>query len=168
MIRKYFFFLFLIIIGCQSSKKKHDFTFFKWNIHQSYYLKFNSSDTLYFINTYPLEEQTSFTILNEEEKDKIQSSLDMLSFPKEKEFISSIDDGETFAFFLKSKNQSKQLKIHGHQGPNQFWLFGKSLETIKNQHSFIKINKKFDFKDFNKMILSPAPPPIICNQCPQR
>ena len=168
MIRKYFLFLFLIIVGCQSPKKNHDFTFFKWNIHQSYYLKFNSSDTLYFINTYPLEEQTSFTILNEEEKDRIQSTLDTISFPKETEFVSSVEDGETFAFELKSKNQSKQLKIHGHQGPNQFWIFGKSLERIKGQHIFIKINKKFDLSEFNKMILSPAPPPIICNKCPQR
>jgi len=167
MIKKHFFFLFLIIVSCQSPKKNHDFTFFKWNIHQSYYLKFNSSDTLYFINTYPLEEQTSFTILNEEEKEKIQSTLDTISFPKEKEFVSSVDDGETFAFELKSKKQSMQLKIHGHQGPNQFWLFGKSLETIKDHHTFIKINKKFDLREFNKMILSPPLPPIICNPCPK-
>lgn len=168
MIKKYFFFLFFIIVACQSPKKNHDFTFFKWNIHESYYLKFNSSDTLYFINTYPLEEQTSFTILNEEEKEKIQSTLDTISFPKETEFEGSVEDGETFAFELKSKKQSKQLKIHGHQGPNQFWLFGKSLEIIKDQHIFIKINKKFDLSEFNKMILSPPPPPIICNKCPQR
>jgi len=167
MIRKYFLFLFLILAGCQSSKKNHDFTFFKWNIHQSYYLKFNSSDTLYFINTYPLEEQTSFTILNEEEKEKIQSTLDTISFPKEKEFTSLVDDGETFAFDLKTKKQSKQLKIHGHQGPNQFWLFGKSLEAIIDQHSFIKINKKFDLSEFNKMILSPAPKGWTCDSCPQ-
>jgi hypothetical protein len=105
--------------------------------------------------------------LNEEEKEKIQSTLDIISFPKEKEFASSVDDGETFAFELKSKKQSKQLKIHGHQGPNQFWLFGESLETIKDQHTFIKVNKKFDLSEFNKMILSPPPPPIICNPCPK-
>ena len=167
MIKKYILFFFLIVIGCQPPKKNHDFTFFKWNIHESYYLKFNSSDTLYFINTYPLEEQTSFTILNEEEKEKIQSTLDIISFPKEKEFASSVDDGETFAFELKGKKQSKQLKIHGHQGPNQFWQFGKSLETIKDHHTFIKINKKFDLSEFNKMILSP-PPPIIRDSSPQR
>ena len=167
MIRKHFFFLFLIIVSCQAPKKNYDFTFFKWNIHESYYLKFNSSDTLYFINIYPLEEQTSFTILNEEEKERIQSTLDTISFPKEKEFVSSVDDGETFAFELKSEKQSKQLKIHGHKGPNQFWLFGKSLETIKDQHTFIKINKKFDLSEFNKMILSPPPLNWTCDSCPQ-
>lgn len=159
--------LLTVLLSCQSSKKNHDFTFFKWNIHQSYYLKFNSSDTLYFINTYPLEEQTSFTILNEEEKEKIQSTLDAISFPKEKEYSSLVDDGETFAFDLKNEKQSKQLKIHGHQGPNQFWLFGKSLETIKDQHTFIKINKKFDLSEFNKMILSPPPLNWTCDSCPQ-
>lgn len=159
--------LLTLLLSCQSSKKNHDFTFFKWNIHQSYYLKFNSSDTLYFINTYPMEEQISFTILSAEEKEKIQSTLDTISFPKEKEFISSVDDGETYAFDLKNKKQSKQLNIHGHQGPNQFWLLGKSLERIKDQHTFIKINKKFDLSEFNKMILSP-PPPIIRDSSPQR
>ena len=159
--------LLTVLLSCQSPKKNHDFTFFKWNIHQSYYLKFNSSDTLYFINTYPLEEQTSFSILNEEEKERIQSTLDTISFPKETEFESSVEDGETFAFELKSKNQSKQLKIHGHQGPKQFWLFGKSLEAIKNQHTFTKTNKKFDLKEFNKMILSPPPLNWTCDSCPQ-
>lgn len=101
--------LLTLLLSCQSSKKNHDFTFFKWNIHQSYYLKFNSSDTLYFINTYPMEEQISFTILSAEEKEKIQSTLDTISFPKEKEFISSVDDGETYAFDLKNKNNQNNL-----------------------------------------------------------
>lgn len=154
-------------LSCQSPKKKDDFTFFKWNIHQSYYLKFNSSDTLYFINTYPSEEQTSFTILNEKEKKKIESTLDTLSFPTEKEFVSTVNDGETFAFDLKSIKQSKQLKIQDQKGPNQFWLLGKSLEALKNRHNFIEINKKFDLSAINKMIFSPIPIPLTCKLCPQ-
>lgn len=129
MIKKYILFFFLIVIGCQPPKKNHDFTFFKWNIHESYYLKFNSSDTLYFINTYPLEEQTSFTILNEEEKEKIQSTLDIISFPKEKEFASSVDDGETFAFELKGKKQSKQLKIHWSPRPKSILAIRKIIRN---------------------------------------
>lgn len=170
-MRRYIKSLAIIIslTGCKSPKTNYDLTFFKWNIHESYYLKFNSSDTLYFINTYPLEEQTSFTILNEEEKEKIQTIIDTLTFPRQKEYMNrSIDDGETFAFELKSIKQSKQLKIHGHQGPNQFWLFGKSLETIKSQHTFIKTNKSFDLTDFNKMIISPIPTTWICKDCPKQ
>jgi len=156
----------ILLLSCQKKESKVDFTFFKWNIHQSYYLKFNSSDTLYFINTYPLEEQTSFTILNEEEKAKIQNTLDTLTFPKEKEYSSPVDDGETFAFDLKKLKQSNQLKIHGYKGPNQFWQFGGSLDAIKNQHTFTKINKQFDLKAFNKMILMPVPPGWTCKSCP--
>jgi hypothetical protein len=152
-LKTFSIFLLVLLAGCQSPKKKCDFTFFKWNIHESYYLKFNSSDTLYFINTYPLEEQTSFTILNTEEKEKIQDILDTLSFPKEKEFSSLVDDGETYAFNLKKNKQSQQLKIHGEMGPKQFWQFGQLLEAIKSQHSFIKINKKFDLTEINKMVI---------------
>jgi hypothetical protein len=170
-VRRYIKTLFIVIslTACKSPKTNYDLTFFKWNIHESYYLKFNSSDTLYFINTYPLEEQTSFTILNEEEKEKIQTIIDTLTFPRQKEYTNrSIDDGETFVFELKNIKQSKQLKIHGHRGPNQFWLFGKSLETIKNQHTFTKTNKSFDLTDFNKMIISPIPTTWTCKDCPKQ
>ncbi|WP_264535534.1 hypothetical protein [Flavobacterium sp. N1736] len=149
-------FLIILLAGCQSPKKKYDFTFFKWNIRESYYLKFNSSDTLYHINTYRLEEQTSFTILDDDERERIQIALDNLSFPKEKEFSNSlIEDGETNAFYLKDDKQYQQLKIHGHQGPDQFWLFGKTLTNIKNQHNFMKINKKFDLSGIEKMVAPP-------------
>jgi hypothetical protein len=162
MIKKYFIFPILILfLSCQ--KKDCDFTFYKWNIRESYYLKFNSSDTLYLINTDPFEEQTSYTILNNEEKERIQSNLNNLSFPKEKDFSSSGEDGQVYAFYLKIDKQYQQLKIHGHQRPNQFWLFGKRLETIKDQHAFIKINKTFDLTNFNTQLIKPAPKPILAS-----
>lgn len=151
----YSLFLLIFLAGCESSKKNYDFTFFKWNIHESYYLKFNSSDTLYYIKTHLFEEQTSYTILNKHEKERIQNTLENLSFPKEKEFSSSVEDGQLNAFYLKKDKQYQQLLVHGHQGPNQFRLFGKTLETIKNQHSFTKINKKFDLTKIKKMVAPP-------------
>jgi hypothetical protein len=153
--------LIIVFSGCQSPKKECDFTFFKWNIHESYYLKFNSSYTLYYINAYPLEEQTSFTILSNEEKEKIQNTLDSITFPKDEEYVnSSIEDGETYAFILKNSKQSKKLMIHEYNGLHQFLLFGKSLEEIKNLHKFTQTNKKIELSEVNKMFRVP-PPPII-------
>jgi hypothetical protein len=153
--------LIIAFSGCQSPKKEHDFTFYKWNIHESYYLKFNSSDTLYYINTYPLEEQTSFTILSSEEKEKIQKTLDTIIFPKDEEFANrSGEDGETYAFILKNGKQSKKLMIHEYNGLHQFLLFGKSLEEIKNLHKFTQTNKKIELSEVDKMFRVP-PPPII-------
>jgi hypothetical protein len=153
--------LIIAFSGCQSPKKKFDFTFYKGNIHESYYLKFNSSDTLYYINAYAYEEQTFFTILSSEEKEKIQNILDTITFPKDEEFTNSlIEDGETNAFNLKDDKESKKLMIHGQKGPNQFWSFGESLVKIKNLHGFTRTNKKFDFRVFNKILNAP-PPPII-------
>ncbi|CAM3052251.1 hypothetical protein SAMN05444143_1182 [Flavobacterium succinicans] len=153
--------LIIVFSSCQSPKKESDFTFYKGNIHESYYLKFNSSDTLYFINAYPYEEQTSFTILSSEEKEKIQNILDSITFPKEEKFTNSlIEDGETNAFYLKDKKLTKKLMIHGHMGPKHFLSFGESLVKIKNLHKFTRTNKKFDLSIFNKILNAP-PPPII-------
>lgn len=153
--------LIIAFSACQSPKKEHDFTFYKWNIHESYYLKFNSSDTLYYINTYPLEEQISFTILSSEEKEKIQNTLDTVTFPKDEEFANhSGEDGETYAFILKNGKQSRKLMIHEYNGLHQFLLFGKSLDEIKNSHKFTQTNKKIELSDVDKMFRVP-PPPII-------
>lgn len=157
-MRILFLVIVMVFVGCQSPKKKHDFIFFKWNIHESYYLKFNSSDTLYYINTYPFEEQTSFTILSEGEREKLQKILDTLSFPKEEEFINrNIEDGQYYGFYLKPK----KIKLHGYKGPNQFWHFGKSLEEIRKQHKFSKTNKRIDLTEINKILSVPIPPLII-------
>ena len=153
-MRSLFLILILVFTGCQT-RKKLDFTFYKWNIRESYYLKFNSSDTLYYINTYPFEEQTSYTILASTEREMIQNILDSISFPKDKiDFDSSVDDGVTYAFNLKDKKHTRKLKIHGHAGPNQFWEFGKSLEDIKNNHKFTEINKEINLTEIDSMVIS--------------
>jgi len=152
--------LFLILVGCKSPKKDYDFTFFKWNIHESYYLKFNSSDTLYYVDVYAFKEETSFAILSKEEKERIQNTLDTITFPKNEAFAGGGDDGETNAFVLKGDGRSGKLKIH-EAGPRQFWLFGKALEKTKLNHQFIKINKKVDLKEINDMVLMKVPPTFV-------
>lgn len=151
----------IIFISCQSPKKDHIFIFFKWNIHKSYYLNYNSSDTLYYISTYPFKEQTSYTILSFEEKEIIENILDSITFPRIDSFENnSIDDGETYAFYRKRNKVQQRLKIHGNIGPKQFWTFGKSLEAIMEKHKFTKTNKKININEINKMFYLP-PPPII-------
>jgi hypothetical protein len=143
--------LILVFAGCQS-RKDTDFTFYKWNMRESYYLKFNSSDTLYFINSY--EEKNSYTILKSDEKDKIQNILDSISFPKDKtKFRSDIIDGETYAFILKNNKGSKKVSIHTFAGPEQFWRFGRLLEEIKNKHKFVETKKKFDLREMDSMVM---------------
>ena len=125
-MKSLFFISLLVFVGCQSETQP-DFTFYKWNIRESYYLKYNATDTLYFISSYSFEEKTAYTILKPDEKEKIQNILDSISFPKDKiDFDSSVDDGVTYGFNLKDEKHSQKLKIHGNAGPKQFWEFGKS------------------------------------------
>jgi len=149
--------LILILIGCKSPKKEYDFTFYKGNIHESYFLNFNSSDTLYFTDVYGYDkEETSFTILSKEEKEKIDAILDTITFPKIDSFQNNkIEDGTTNAFVLRKGKQTRKLKIHGGKGPSAFWIFGKSLEQMKSTHEFIKINKKIDLRVVEKILLIP-------------
>ena len=154
--------LILILIGCKSPKKEYDFNFYKGNIHESYFLNFNSSDTLYFTDVYGYDkDETSFTILSKEEKEKIENILDTITFPKIDSFQNNkIEDGTTNAFVLRQGKQTRKFKIHGGKGPSAFWIFGKSLEQMKSTHEFIKINKKIDLRVVEKILLIP-PPPII-------
>lgn len=153
----------LILVGCKSPKKDCDFTFFKRNIHETYYLKFNSSDTLYCVEVYGFnEEEIFFTILNKEEKERIQNILDTISFPKKESFENSkVEDGETNAFLLRNGSQFRKLKIHSYNGLNRFLLFGKSLDKLKINHQFIKTNKKVDLKEIKKMVIMPIPPGFV-------
>jgi len=147
--------LFLILVGCKSPQKEHDFVFFKWNIHESYYLKFNSSDTLYCVSEYGIKEETSFAILSKDQKERIQAILDTIVFPKKETFENIIfDDGETNAFVLKNDEKFKKLKIYGISGPKQFWFFGETLDKIKLNLQFFKTNKKIDLKEIKKMVIS--------------
>lgn len=119
----------LILVGCKSRKKDYDFTFFKWNIHESYYLKFNSSDTLYCVDAYGFnEEEIFFTILNKEEKERIQNILDTISFPKKESFENSkVEDGETNAFLLRNGSQFRKLKIHSYNGIKSIFVIWKII-----------------------------------------
>ncbi|EJG01700.1 hypothetical protein FF52_09127 [Flavobacterium sp. F52] len=147
--------LMLILVGCKSPKKDYDFTFFKRNIHEAYYLKFNSSDTLYCVDASRIKLETSFAILNKEQKERIQNVLDTITFPKNDTFEDIVfNDGETNAFVLKNGKESKKLKIYGISGPKQFWHFGETLDRIKLNLQFFKINKKINLREINKMVIS--------------
>ena len=153
----------LSLVDFNFQKEKADFTFFKWNIRESYYLKTNFTDTLYFINTYPLEEAVSFALLNKEDKQTLHNILDTISFPKNKISFedNKIEDGTTYAFLIKNDITSKKLKIHGKKGPKQFWELGQTLEKIKDKYQFITIDKKIELSEMNKSLFYIPAPPII-------
>ena len=141
----------LFLSGC--SEKDTDFTFYKWNIRDSYYLKFNSSDTLYCFDTF--KEKNLYTILKDDERKNIQNILDSISFPKNRTtFDSDVNDGETYAFILKQDENLKKVKIHTFAGPEQFWTFGRLLDEIKKKHKFIETQKKIETSEMDSVVMT--------------
>lgn len=160
-MNKYFLLSILIlsiITSCQSKKENFELTFFRWNIHEDYYLKFNSNDTVYFIVDNPIIKQIKFAILNEDEKEKLREYIINLSFPKKEKFSSSVDDGLTYAFVYKTDKKLNRLSIHNDSGSKEFWEFGRFLENIKNNKSFILIRKNINLDEMNDLIFMPIPP----------
>ncbi len=123
---------------------------------ESYYLKFNSSDTLYYISSLPLEQKNSFTILKKEDKKEIQNVLDSITFPENKIlFESDVNDGTTYAFNLKREKEIQKLKVHGRfAGPKQFWIFGERLDEIIRRYQFIPTDKKIDLTEIDSMVIN--------------
>ena len=162
-----FFLLSILIVSiitcCQSKKEDFEFTFFRWNIHEDYYLKFNSNDTVYFVKDNPIEKQVKYAIMNQNEKEKLKEYITKLSFPDKEKFSTSVDDGLTYAFVYKTNEKLKKLSIHDNSGSKEFWEFGRFLENLKNEKSFIPIRKKINLADMNDLILMPFPPIINDN-----
>jgi hypothetical protein len=151
------FLLIFLLLGCQTKKENYELTFFRWSIHEDYYLKINSSDTIYFIVDNPIEKQTKFIVIEKDEKIKLENLISHLSFPKEEHFSTNVEDGLSYAFVYIDKNKRDKLLIHDYAGPKQFWELGKYLEDIKNKSKFTSINRKIDLKKIQKLIFIPIP-----------
>jgi hypothetical protein len=155
--------IFSFITSCQSKKEDFEFTFFRCNIHEDYYLKFNLNDTVYFIVNNPIEKQVKYAIMKQNEEEKLTEYIAKLSFPDKERFSSSVDDGLTYAFVYKTNKKLKKLSIHDNSGSKEFWEFGRFLEHLKNEKHFLPIEKKMDLDDMNDLILMPFPPLINGN-----
>ena len=133
-------------------------TFFKWNIHEDYFLKVNSSDTIYLVFENPIRNETMFAIIENEDKQKLEDLVTNISFPKQKDFSNNVDDGLTYAFVYKTQHHNKKLSIHAKAGPKEFWKLGSYLENLKSKYKFKSINKKVNLKEIKELIMIPFPP----------
>lgn len=147
----------LLFLLCSCKEKKENcfssFTFFKWNIHESYYLKFNSSETVYYRDAYPPEKPGIYYFLLEKSTRKeLDSIVCGFKFPKDS-VVNDFNgnDGTTLAFSI----DKKRLMIHS-SGPKEFWNFEKWLDSVQFCNHRKPINRKVKFESFDKMI--PVPP----------
>ena len=152
--------LLTILSSCESKTEKFEFTFYKWNIREDYFLKINTSDTLYLIIDNPIEKVTKFTLLKKSEKEEINKIILNLKFPKTEHFSSSVDDGVTYAFAVNSNARLEKVSIHNNSGPAEFWTAGKYLENLKRNHNFETTSRIINLKDIKSVFFLPPPPKI--------
>ena len=146
-----------LFLMCNCKKEKENcfssFTFFKGNIHESYYLKFNSSDTVYYYDRYPMGKKgIHYFLLKESASKELDSFVFGLKFPKD----SVLDDfkgndGTTLAFSI----DKKRLMLHS-SGPKEFWNFEKWVNHLQFYNTLKPINRKVKFDNFDKMLPTPS------------
>ena len=152
--------IFLVLL-CSCKKEKEscytNFTYSKGNIKMYYRLKFNSSDTVYYLDDYPWGKKgLYYFVLEDNEKKILDSLVCAFKFPiKDSIFLNDrINDGTTIAFSI----DNKRLMLHGHEGPKEFWKFEDWINYLQNNKQLQPIKRKIKFDKFDKML--PIPPPI--------
>lgn len=153
----------ILVLFCSCEKKKEscfkNFTYLKGNIKTSYRLRFNSSDTVYYLNYYPSGKTgLHYFMLKQNERKKLDSLICNFKFPiKDSVQLNNyITDGTTIAFSI----DKKRLMLHGDKGPEGFWYFEKWIDYLQTQKQLKPTNRKIKFDDFDTM-LPRIPPPII-------
>jgi hypothetical protein len=152
----------ILVLFCSCEKEKKscytNFTYSKGNIKTIYRLKFNSSDTVYYLNDNPFRQKIlNYFILEQNEKKILDSLICEFKFPIKDSVFSNnqIEDGTTIAFSI----DNKRLMLHGGKGPKEFWEFEEWIDHLQSYKQFKPIDREITFDEFDKMF--PVPPPII-------
>ena len=158
---KKIFSLILLFLLCNCKEKQKscftNFTFGKANIHISYLLKINSSDTVYYLDRYPYgKKRLYYFVLDKDKRKYLTKLICELNFPKDSVMLNEgINDGTTIAFSLDNK---KRVLLHGKEGPQAFWNFAEWIEGMKNYHGLKPVERNIEFDNFESMF---SIPPII-------
>lgn len=148
----------VLFCSCEKESCYKNFTYSEGNIKTIYRLKFNSSDTVYYLNDNPFQQKRlSYFILERDEKKILDSLVCKFKFPIKDSVISNnlIVDGTTIAFSI----DKKRLMLHGDKGPKEFWKFEKWISNLQKYKQLKSINREIEFDEFDNMF--PIPPPII-------
>ena len=165
-MKNVFFIIVLIsFFGCKKEEAKsfENFTFFTGNIHTFYYLKFNQSDTVYYLEGFPYEKKiVKYSLMTKLQKQKFNKFIEELEYPKKDSVFSNkyVDDGTTFAFSIENNDKTKRILIHENSGPKKFWKLGEWINKLKEKSTFKTTQNKVKFDNFDKIIAVP-PPPIV-------
>jgi hypothetical protein len=151
----------LLVCTCNEKEKKcfKIFTYSKGNISTSYLLKINDSDTVYYLNRYPYEQNDlHYFLLIKNEKERLNDLICKLKFPlKDSLFLNkNVEDGTTIGFSI----DNKRIILHAEDGPKEFWRFEKWMDSLIISKQLNPTKRKIKTIEFDTMLRLP-PPSII-------
>lgn len=139
-------FIALAFLSCSKSEKTDlPFDTFEYSFAAQaldYSIKFNTSDTVYFIKRRPEPAADSYAILNEKQKDSLVALVQRLDFSKYKTSYEDNAVMDASAFILsKTKGSTKNsVYVYGTKAPEDLYIYAAKL----NQYS-----KHLDFKPYS-------------------
>jgi hypothetical protein len=165
-------FLFIVItIGCDKKNQQKklnsfdNFVFTNSELYSDYSIKFTNSDTIFLERRFPKPKELSYSIIQREEIEKLDSFLKKNDFKRYDTlyFQNNLQDGASYKFYLTKDTVISWVLIYGNEAPRPLYDFAKWLDNLKNQQTFYQIDTTIDFGNLKYILLPPIPPPPINN-----
>lgn len=161
-----FFSVLFLLLSCVKKEKIdtfpfNDFVFAGEALHSVFCIKFTKSDTVYYQRIFPKPVETSYAVLNLEEKVKLSKLLRETNFEKFDTIYANqtVEDAQAYLINISNQGKRKSIYLYAREAPKELDRFIKSLGEINNRLHFVPTNKRVDFGDL-KSILPPPPPPM--------
>lgn len=136
-------FLAITFLSCSKTEKTElPFDTFEYSFSAQaldYSIKFNNSDTVYFIKRRPEPAANSYAILDDKQKDSLKALVQKLDFAKYKAAYNdnAIMDASTFTLTKTKGSTENSVHVYGTKAPEELYIYAAKL----NQYS-----KHLDFK----------------------
>lgn len=144
-------FIFISLMSCSKTEKKEQpFDSFVYSFSAQaldYAVKFNNSDTVYFIKRRPEPVANSYAIITNEEKDRLIALTEGINFSKyeSKYEDNAIMDASSFQFYTTKNGQENTVYVYGTKAPEELYRYATQLNDYIKRLDFKPYNGKVNF-----------------------
>jgi hypothetical protein len=144
-------FISISLISCSKTEKKEQpFESFVYSFSAQaldYSIKFNTSDTVYFIKRRPEPVADSYAIITDVEKDRLIALTEGINFSKyeSKYEDKTIMDASSFQFYKAKNGQENSVYVYGTKAPEELYKYATQLNEYIKDLNFQPYSGKVDF-----------------------